>query len=248
MAEIKLDALLCEVAKHLDGWAVICEWENYGYLRHLQTGAKLNVHLNVKKGTLSIVSYKRHGYGEIAVGRIGVSALRPAQAIAKEIERRVLPGYIEAFIAAEEKAKAFDAEGKEYETWVTGLTERYDGLRLQHAHSGNVSGVSCMVEEARISLDYPPHASGVSMSLHWLSREQALAVMDALLCPNVDKNRTVVVTVSGGVAEVRDCPDGVEVEIIDYDGDNCEVCGEPLPNDHEGWVCVSCMEGEESNE
>jgi hypothetical protein len=296
MGEVKLSQVLGEVAFYFEGWAVCDEYEHYGYLAHLATGAKISMRL--EKGRLQVSSAINGIWGMETYQKISVSASRPAEAIANEIRRRVLPGYIEAFIAGQERVAKREAAANEQAAWVTGLTEKYDALHLEHDHSRNVSGVSCTVGEARISLDYPRYTSGVSMTMHWLTRDQAEAVMAALLksgegvtkeqawhlihalnaiteitpewevehladgystvrdtesgvvaevrlrgaqSPNVDKKK-VVITVRGGVAEVAEESDGVEVEIIDYDGDNCDMCGEPLPNDHEGWVCVDCME------
>jgi hypothetical protein len=50
----------------------------------------------------------------------------------------------------------------------------------------------------------------------------------------------VVIEVSGGVASVESCPDGVEVRIIDKDvGEpDCEECGEPMDT-HNNLECPS---------
>lgn len=51
-----------------------------------------------------------------------------------------------------------------------------------------------------------------------------------------------IIEVKGGIAEVRTCPDNVEVTIIDWD--NCPVCGTQNPEcsmchglHNTGWKC-----------
>ena len=46
---------------------------------------------------------------------------------------------------------------------------------------------------------------------------------------------TVIITVSGGVAEVIEKPDGVSVEIRDYDIEGCDINGNPtIKTDDDG--------------
>ena len=60
----------------------------------------------------------------------------------------------------------------------------------------------------------------------------------------MDKNKTIIITVTGGVADIYHCPEDINVVMIDYDnlesGDYtyCPVCYEY----HDEWngVCKKC--------
>jgi len=68
----------------------------------------------------------------------------------------------------------------------------------------------------------------------------------------VDKNKTIVITVSGGLADIYHCPEGYQVVIIDYDnlesGDYayCPVCY----HFHDLWegICQNCGYNSELSE
>lgn len=54
--------------------------------------------------------------------------------------------------------------------------------------------------------------------------------------------KKVIIEVSGGVAECTQCPEGVEVEIIDHDdlAASCENCGEELGTESIDGKCQGC--------
>jgi hypothetical protein len=59
-----------------------------------------------------------------------------------------------------------------------------------------------------------------------------------------NRNTTVVISVSGGVASVEHAPDGFEVLVIDYDNieenpDYCPICGEDISENTIG-ICDGC--------
>lgn len=56
--------------------------------------------------------------------------------------------------------------------------------------------------------------------------------------PVLVQSRKVVIEVNAGVAEVTECPEDVEIEIKDFDGDTeCPECGEAM---YEGRTCPHC--------
>jgi hypothetical protein len=62
----------------------------------------------------------------------------------------------------------------------------------------------------------------------------------------MDKNKTVIITVLGGLADVYYSPKDVEVVVLDYDNlkegymINCPVCKEFFEVFPETGVCTSC--------
>ncbi len=54
--------------------------------------------------------------------------------------------------------------------------------------------------------------------------------------------KKVIITVNGGVAELHEKPDDVEVQIIDYDTDGIAAVGklsaDPLSTDHDNLCCI----------
>lgn len=153
--DIKLHDLIYDIAHAMDGWAANIKYPENTHgadLVHGETGATIHIHHTAYLGKLEISgcfprnesdqamsanSWGLVGYGE-RDPHIGCSPRRKGAAIAKEIERRLLPKYMPMY----EKAKEKRAARLAYIEKRDSVTERYARRLGGTARDGAVH-VSC---------------------------------------------------------------------------------------------------------
>lgn len=177
---IDIDVVVKGIAQHLEGWDHRGQYPHYAYLVHTESGTEIGIRLD--KGRLELRGYVLNYWGSSEVfSEASLSATREGKVLAREIERRVLPGLVEAYQEGRDKLARKREESEEQAAWLLGLCAQYESVSYAEEQGRRLRGVSFRTKEAHCDLEYPPNASSVSLQLHWLTRAQAEAVMAALL-------------------------------------------------------------------
>ena len=103
-----LDRELAEVLKYLPGWKLDPSYRHHTWCSGLIDGAGHGLHFNAvrTKGRLYIGGRFKDEYRPDRCEHITVARNRPPEKIAADIQRRLLPWYLEAYAEQEERIKS----------------------------------------------------------------------------------------------------------------------------------------------